>query len=227
MLMGEYRRRAFGEYLPSGFTILGPQDVEKDMSAFTQMEKAILLLANRYDGIDLPGSDCRMLVIVGRPTGATLLERYFIDRLGATSVLRDRLRTRITQAMGRCTRDEGDFAVVILMGDDLLDWSSTKVNVAGMHPELQAEVSFGLENSANRSKDEIVELCQAFLNRSDEWKDAEQDIQARRNAAQKEKDEITDVLARSACLEIDHCTPRSLLSLMLHRRLLKKSGRPR
>lgn len=205
LVPSEAVRSKFAKYLPSDFTILGPQDVEKDMSAFTQMEKAILLLANRYDGIDLPGTDCRMLVIVGRPTGATLLERYFMDRLGATSVLRDRLRTRITQAMGRCTRDEGDFSVVILMGDDLLDWSSTKANVEGMHPELQGEVSFGLENSENRSTDEIVELCQAFLNRSEEWKDAEQDIQARRNAAQKQKDEITDVLARSAPLEIEHC----------------------
>jgi hypothetical protein len=175
------------------------------MNAFTQKEKAILLLANRYDGIDLPGADCRMLVIAGRPTGATLLERYFLDRLGATSVLRDRLRTRITQAMGRCTRDEGDFSVVILMGDDLLDWSSTTANVTAMHPEIQGEISFGLENSTNRSKEEVVELCRAFLDHSEEWQQAEQDIQGRRNAAQKQKDEITDVLAQSAPLEIDHC----------------------
>src|SRR5262245_5797778 len=175
------------------------------MSAFTQKQKAILLLANRYDGIDLPGSDCRMLVVVGRPTGATLLERYYIDRLGATSVLRDRLRTRITQAMGRCTRDEGDYSVVVLMGEDLLDWSSTSTNVTGMHPELQGEISFGLENSENRPKEEVVELCQAFLDRSEDWQAAEQDIQARRNAARKVKDEITDVLARSAPTEIGHC----------------------
>jgi hypothetical protein len=205
LVPSEALRSKFIQYLPSSFTILGPQDVEKDMRAFTQKEKAILLLANRYDGIDLPGTDCRMLVIVGRPTGATLLERYFMDKLGATSVLRDRLRTRITQAMGRCTRDEGDFSVVVLMGDDLLDWSSTTANVTGMHPELQGEMGFGLENSANRSKDEVVELCRAFLARSDEWQDAEQDIQARRNAAQRQKDEITDVLARSVPLEIDHC----------------------
>jgi hypothetical protein len=205
LVPSEAVRTKISKYLPSGFTVLGPQDVEKDMSAFTQKQKAILLLANRYDGIDLPGSDCRMLVIAGCPTGATLLERYYLDRLGATSVLRDRLRTRITQAMGRCTRDEGDYSVVVLMGEDLLDWSSTATNVTGMHPELQGEISFGLENSENRSKEDVAELCSAFLDRTADWQAAEQDIQARRNSAHKLKDEITDVLARSAPLEIDHC----------------------
>ncbi len=205
LVPSEAIRSKFTNNLPAGFTVLGPHDVEKDMSAFTQQKKAILLLANRYDGIDLPGSDCRMLVIAGRPTGATLLERYYLDRLGATSVLRDRLRTRITQAMGRCTRDEGDYSIVVLMGEDLLDWSSTAANVAGMHPELQGEIAFGLENSENRSKEEVVELCQVFLDHSADWQAAEQDIQGRRNAARKLKDEITDVLARSAPFEIDHC----------------------
>src|SRR5262249_12285039 len=152
----EAQRKSFMDELPKGFTILGSSDVEKDMSAFTRMTKAILLLANRYDGIDLPGNDCRLSVIVGQPTGAALLERYFLDRLGATSVLRDRLRTRLTQAMGRCTRDEGDFSIVVLMGDDLVDWTSTTANAAGLHPELQAEISFGLDNSTRRSTEEMA-----------------------------------------------------------------------
>jgi Rad3-related DNA helicase len=173
LVPSEAARKRVAEHLPEGFTVLGPQQVEKDMTAFTKAQKAILLLANRYDGIDLPGTDCRMLVVSGRPSGATLLERYFMERLGATSVLRDRIRTRVTQAVGRCTRDEGDFAVVILMGEDLVDWCSTTANVAGLHPELQAEISFGLANSDNRPKSVFVELAAALLNHTQDWPEAE------------------------------------------------------
>jgi hypothetical protein len=197
-------REKVQQYLPEGFNILGAEDVEKDMSAFTTAQKAILLLANRYDGIDLPGPDCRKLVIYHQPTGSTLLERYFMDRLGATSVLRDRVRTRITQAMGRCTRDEGDYSVVVLMGEDILDWCSTSANVAGLHPELQAEISFGLSNSEDRTKEDVVALCRAFLGSTPEWMDGEKEIQARRNQASKCKDAVTDALAAAVPAEIDH-----------------------
>jgi Helicase C-terminal domain len=141
------------DYLRAGlarrFNAEDPQRVTRLMEAANRKLVAFDQWANRYDGIDLPGTDCRMLVVYGRPTGATLLERYFLERLGATSVLRDRIRTRVTQAVGRCTRDEGDFSVVVLMGEDLVDWCSTTANVAGLHPELQAEISFGLANSEN------------------------------------------------------------------------------
>jgi hypothetical protein len=205
LVPSEVARKRIAQYLPDGFTVLGAQHVEKDMAAFTQAQKVILLLANRYDGIDLPGTDCRMLVVYGRPTGATLLERYYMDRLGATSVLRDRIRTRVTQAVGRCTRDEGDFAVVVLMGEDLVDWCSTTANVMGLHPELQAEISFGLENSENRPKDVFVESSRALLDHTTDWPEAEQDIQLRRNNARKQKDSVTDVLAKAAPIEIDYC----------------------
>jgi hypothetical protein len=175
------------------------------MSAFTGSKKVILMLANRYDGIDLPSADCRMLVVYNRPAGTSLLERYFMDRLEATSVLRDRLRTRVTQAMGRCTRDEGDFSVVVLMGDDLLDWCSNTANVAGLHPELQAEISFGLQNSESRTKEEMVNLCRALLRRTPDWQAAEQEIKSRRNDARKQQDDVTGVLARAAGTEIEHC----------------------
>jgi len=51
----------------------------------------------------------------------------------------------------------------------------------------------------------MVALCSAFLNRSPEWQQAEHDIQARRNATEKQKDGTTDVLARSAPFEIAQC----------------------
>jgi hypothetical protein len=62
------RESALGLF-PEDYAIMGPKEIENDLRAFTQAADTALLLANRYDGIDLPGSDCRMLVILSVPTG--------------------------------------------------------------------------------------------------------------------------------------------------------------
>jgi len=99
------------EIFAADFPVLEAKDIERSMQPFTtNSDYPVLIVANRWKGIDLPGDDCRMLILVGLPAGAGLQERFLMERLGAASLLRDRIRTRVTQAMGRCTRDETDFA---------------------------------------------------------------------------------------------------------------------
>ena len=46
----DHAKEAVKTQLPNGFSVLGPEDIESDLSSFIQKDKAILLLANRYDG---------------------------------------------------------------------------------------------------------------------------------------------------------------------------------
>lgn len=125
-------RDVLAKQLKQGFTILTSADSEEEIEQFRKATPpVVLILANRYDGIDFPGDDRRNMLVHGLPTGASLQELYMIHRLNATSQLRDRIRTRVTQAVGRCTRDEGDYSVVMIDGNDLLKWFCTKENVAG------------------------------------------------------------------------------------------------
>jgi hypothetical protein len=204
LVPNEVSRTKAEQYLPEGFSVLGPRDIENDLKAFTQSSQTVLLLANRYDGIDLPGTDCRMLVVIGVPTGIGMQERYLTERLNANSQFQDRIRTRLTQAVGRCTRDESDYSVAILLGDDLLKWCCTSSNTRGLHPELQAEVKFGLDNSEDRTAEEIVDLCREFLDQTVDWQAAEQDIVAQRNQQTKQTDPTSTVLAKVAPLELDY-----------------------
>jgi hypothetical protein len=144
------------------------------------------------------------MVVCGLPGGVSLQELYMIYRLNATSQLRDRIRTRVTQAVGRCTRDEGDYSVVVIDGDDLLKWFCTKETVAGMHPELQAEISFGIENSEDRTTNDLVALSTALLSQTADWEEAEADLQNRRNACTRKADTLAEVLAKAAKHEIDY-----------------------
>jgi hypothetical protein len=198
-------RDVFKEALKAHFKVLTSADTEAEIDRFRKAPPpVVLILANRYDGIDFPGEACRNLVVFGLPSGSSLQEAYLVYRLNATAQLRDRIRTRVTQAVGRCTRDENDYSVVVIDGRDLLKWFCTKENTGGMHPELQAEVAFGLENSEDREASELLALGNALLKQGEEWEPAEADLKSRRNSATKRRDPAAEVLSKAAPFEIDY-----------------------
>ena len=179
-------------------------DIETSIEVFLESEKpAMLLLANRYDGLDLSGDTCRSMLLFGLPAATDLQERFFLERLGARAQLRDRIRTRITQGFGRCSRDEYDYALILAVGSDLLKWCCTASNIEGMHSELQAEISFGLENSRGRTVEEFEELFNAFMDQDEDWEAANQDILQRRNSIECHEDDVVSALAKSAKHEIE------------------------
>jgi hypothetical protein len=61
--------------------MLGANDIEESLDSFTKSRRSILIMANRYDGIDLAGDACRILVIYGLPSSVNLLERFLWSRL--------------------------------------------------------------------------------------------------------------------------------------------------
>jgi len=158
----------------SGKKVLRASDVESDLTVFTANPDAALLLTNRYDGIDLPDDTCRRMVIAEQPDATNLQERFLTERMGAGAALRERVRTRLTQAMGRCTRNDADHAIVLIVGDDLTKFL-TEIDVRKcMHPELQAELDFGIANSADKTADDFLAVMKLF--RTPAWDEAEAHI---------------------------------------------------
>lgn len=84
------------------FEVLRPSDIENSLAPFADKDRVVLALANRYDGIDLPDDDCRMVILAGLPVSADLQERFLNGTLGAVRVLQERLRAR--QFKGRGAR---------------------------------------------------------------------------------------------------------------------------
>lgn len=188
----------------AGVPVLGAEDIEASMDSFTQQDSAALVLANRYDGIDLPGDTCRLLILVGQCVGAHLMERFLLSRLRATNLLRDRIRTRFTQGVGRCCRGTTDFAVVFLLEQDLIDFCLRADNRSMLHPELQAELEFGFDNSEKQTADAIIELVKMFLARDPAWNDAEKALTALRAKKTKRLDPLSEQLRRVVAREVDY-----------------------
>ncbi len=160
----QYFRSKAEKNLPD-FTFLQSSDIEDSLDSFTSKENAVLVLTNRYDGIDLSGDICRLQILYGMPEATNLQEGFLWNRLNANAVLSELVKTRITQALGRCTRSSDDFANVLMLDPNLLKFCARRENLIGFHPEIQAEFEFGLENSERiESIDQMVDFMNDFIN---------------------------------------------------------------
>lgn len=159
-----------------GYETFDAKQIEISKTPFISNEKAVAVIANRYDGIDFPDEQCRLLVIHGLPRATNLQERFIITRMGAIAMLNDRILTRIVQAFGRCTRSATDYAAIIIRGEELNTFLTMREKRNLLHPELQAELEFGLEQSKEMSAEGLKANLQAFLNQSKEWQEADEHI---------------------------------------------------
>lgn len=163
-----------------GFATFSAGDIEESKKPFIEQEQAVAIVANRYDGIDFPNDECRMLFVEGLPTATNLQERFLMSRMGANALFHERVQTRVLQAIGRCTRSLTDRSAVVIMGDELSDYLADKRLRVFFHPELQAELTFGVGQSREVTRTGIVEMVEAMLANTAEWEDEDQGILADR-----------------------------------------------
>ncbi|QSE87532.1 hypothetical protein JWS13_02355 (plasmid) [Rhodococcus pseudokoreensis] len=131
-----------------------------------------------------------------------LQDRFLESKLRAGEVLHERIRTRVLQGAGRCTRGPNDWAVVVVQGQDLLNFLSRREVVESLPVELQAEIAFGIEVSEVPA-DDLVLLAESALEQDDIWQtDAEPDLAQRRKDATRKPAENIEVLAASARREV-------------------------
>lgn len=147
------------DYIKSnlGYPVFSAENIEQSKTPFVSEKKAVAVVANRYDGIDFPGTECRLLFVDGLPKAMNIQERFLMSRMGATVLFNGRIQTRVLQAMGRCTRSLEDYSAVVVSGDELPAYLSDKNHRKYLHPDLQAEIRFGVEQSIDISIEDIVD----------------------------------------------------------------------
>ncbi|MEO6703264.1 MAG: DEAD/DEAH box helicase, partial [Jatrophihabitantaceae bacterium] len=189
--------------VPDGFEVLTATDVEDSLDPFLDSDTALLTLSNRYDGIDLPDDDCRLVILDGLPAKGDLQERFLYRELGAQNVLQERIRARIAQGAGRATRNFRDYAVVIVIGDDLVSYLTPKDIQAAFHPDLHAEIEFGWSNSRDDTSANMTANIAIFDEHGEEWADVERDILARRDQCERIDPPGASQLQAAASAEVE------------------------
>ncbi|WP_158268814.1 helicase C-terminal domain-containing protein [Salinibacterium hongtaonis] len=189
--------------VPETWTVFRKNDVEDSLDDFAQSTKSVALLANRYDGIDLPGEACRSVTIAGYPGVTNLQERFYASRARSAVVSAERVRSRVVQGIGRCTRGPRDWSVVIVADRETTTYLSRDEVRKTLSADLQSEIEFGLDQS-EQSADDVRENIAMFLEQGEDWRDnAETELTKIRASAQQVEPAAAPGLAAAARHEVE------------------------
>ncbi len=149
----------------------GSVDVEKYITELQEKQTfGPVVFSNRYDGMDLPGDSCRLLVMSGLPAGTSNYELFKASALYGGKTITKMMAQRIEQGIGRGSRGAGDYCVVILTGADLSGWISKKANFSFLTSATKAQLEIGTEISKEvTDTDGLIKIVQQCYNRDKDW----------------------------------------------------------
>lgn len=132
----------------------------------------LVVLINRYDGIDLPRNACQVLVLDGLPDVRSEFEKFEEVALrDINESLIDKIQ-RIEQGMGRGVRSKEDYCVVFLMGNSLVKtlYAPDAKNAFTEATKKQLDLSRNINKQiANGTLEEIDATIKYCLNRDANW----------------------------------------------------------
>lgn len=129
-----------------------------------------IIFANRYDGIDLPGRSCGMLVMSGLPAGSSNYELFRASALYGGTTISRMLAQRIEQGIGRGARGSGDHCVIFLMGSDLAAWVAKNNNFKFLTNATKAQLEIGTTISKEvKDLNDLAKTIQRSYERDPDW----------------------------------------------------------
>ena len=138
-----------------------------------------VVFAGRYDGIDLPGDSCRLLILSGLPTGSNAYDLYRAVVFQGSSAINSTIAQRIEQGMGRGTRGAGDHCIVILFGTPLAKWISNQANRGLLTSPTRVQLQLGTDISEGiKSLDQLGKAVLQSLNRDQAWVEYQAEVLA-------------------------------------------------
>ena len=136
---------------------------------FAESSDEKLIFVARYDGVDLPGEECRILVIYGLPVGATLMERFFGYHLRVGRASDSLIASRLVQMLGRISRGMADYGAVLILGQQLVKWILVPGHLALLPPHLRRQLELGLVLRDNQPEFPAHKLLPSCLDREQDW----------------------------------------------------------
>lgn len=184
------------------FATYAADALEGSKAGFLAQKQAVAVVAGRYDGIDFPGDECRLLFVDGLPKATNSQERFLMAKMGATILFNERIQTRVIQAIGRCTRSSKDFSAVVVTGEELTRYLTDIKRIPFLSPELQAELQFGVTESKETAYSDILENFDIFMENGAAWAMANDRIVADRDSRTQKAFPDTDALRAAVPHEI-------------------------
>ncbi|AIM36991.1 hypothetical protein KO02_10000 [Sphingobacterium sp. ML3W] len=159
---------------------LGAQNLNSDGNISDNIDKlkyskgGLYILVNRYDGVDLHGDMCRLLIMDGYPRFTSYNDLYKEIRV---DTIQASLKSQIIeQGLGRAVRSGSDYCAVILMGNDLVQFLGNKFNYGYFSPVTRKQIESGLTilddvEDKTDSLNTIKETISFCLKQDENWRE--------------------------------------------------------
>lgn len=168
--------KAAERWTKAGASVAQGDDVGKAVEKLRSSTGNFVALANRYDGIDLPDTACRVLVIDGVPSGDSYYEQAITSVRSDSTLVTGKLAQTIEQGLGRGVRSGKDYCVVLLCGSKLIQFVGVKERLNLFSPETKQQFLIGQEivkqskDDQGASRDKLLNLMRTCLRRDAAWK---------------------------------------------------------
>lgn len=140
----------------------------------------IVVINNRYDGIDLPDESCRILIMDSMPFFNSLSDKYEEKCRPNSEIINKRIAQKIEQGMGRGVRGEKDYCAILVIGSDIVKFMRSVTTNKYFSDQTQKQIDIGLEitKMAQDEQDsdespikQVISLIKQMLNRDEGWKE--------------------------------------------------------
>lgn len=165
---------------------LGATIADSD-NIFAQIDKLkkgnfgnVLVINNRYDGIDLPDESCRVLIIDSMPYFDGLSDRYEERCRPHSEVINKKIAQKIEQGIGRGVRGEKDYCVLLIIGSDIVKFIRSISTNKYFSAQTRKQIEIGLSIAEMAKEDlqddhepikTVISLIKQSLGRDDGWKE--------------------------------------------------------
>ena len=138
----------------------------------------VLVLTNRYDGIDLPDAACRILILDSLPFFTNMSDAYEEQCRTNNKLVQKKIAQKIEQGIGRSVRGEKDYSCILIIGADIAKFMRNSVTRKLFSEQSQKQVEIGLqlaewskEEGQKCKIDDLVDLINQCLKRDEGWKE--------------------------------------------------------
>jgi len=148
-------------------------NIEEEIENLRNTDSNFIVLVNRYDGIDVGGNACNILIIDDHPKHKYIKDKYIETILYSNK--NNLIAQTIEQGIGRTVRSRNDYSVVYLFGRNLLRFLRQKSNFNYLNKHTRKQIEIGLDLLSGENIDSkdisktIYQTADYCLNQEPDW----------------------------------------------------------
>lgn len=166
------------QYQELGGIVTDSTNIFKEIEKLKKKDfEKILIINNRYDGIDLPDEACRVLILDSLPFFTSLSDKYEEEARATNEIVNKKMAQKIEQGLGRAVRGEKDYCINLIIGAGLVNFIKNPKTQKYFSNQTKKQIEIGLDISKEVKKEQtdfsmkdLYQLMAQSFNRDEGWK---------------------------------------------------------